>query len=275
MSLLSLFDDIRSYQDVSGVYERAILEKLLFVPTTEENHWQYGMRLKTCVRRVSLNDAQQTIGLKMDDIISINRPLMIQPVHVHVSNRGIPGSIGWHLRSLLILNLSQFNLTGELPESLALLPFLTTLQLSNNALTGSILTSANTSKLPRSLTFLDLSNNGLSGSLGLALDLPECVMLFLHNNEFSGGIPEQMNMPRVTRFSAHHNFFTGRIPESIRSLPRLQLLNLERCRLTGPTASYRLPASLKWLYLDHNPINLPEDVKDRLRQYNPHCSINI
>uniref|UniRef100_A0A7N0ZZD5 Leucine-rich repeat-containing N-terminal plant-type domain-containing protein n=1 Tax=Kalanchoe fedtschenkoi TaxID=63787 RepID=A0A7N0ZZD5_KALFE len=94
-------------------------------------------------------------------------------------------------RRVLGLNLSGFELSGTLPDSLKYCGSLVDLDLSNNQLFGSITDIC--SWLPY-LVYIDLSNNLFSGSIP-----PQIVNcnylngLMLANNRLSGNIPDQIS----------------------------------------------------------------------------------
>ncbi|KAK9756840.1 hypothetical protein RND81_01G124500 [Saponaria officinalis] len=113
---------------------------------------------------------------------------------------------------LLSLKLTDFHLSGNIPNSLQFCSSIQTLDLSGNHFFGSIPTQI-CSMLPFLVT-LDLSNNLLSGEI--PTDLANCNYLnklVLSNNSFSGIIPPQLsNLKRITVFSVAENELHGPIP---------------------------------------------------------------
>ncbi|CAA0823406.1 Leucine-rich repeat protein kinase family protein [Striga hermonthica] len=113
---------------------------------------------------------------------------------------------------LIGLELRDFALTGDIPDSLQFCHSLQTLDLSGNSLSGQI-PSRICDWLPY-LTSLDLSRNGLTGSI--PADLVSCLYLntlILDDNRLSGGIPYQFsNLGRLRRFSVANNDLSGRVP---------------------------------------------------------------
>ncbi|KAF2308662.1 hypothetical protein GH714_011935 [Hevea brasiliensis] len=104
------------------------------------------------------------------------------------------------------------NLSGQFPESLKDCKSLQNLDLSSNALSGTIPAQICT-WLPYLVT-LDLSNNDLSGSI--PPDLVKCTYLnnlILSNNRLSGPIPyEFSSLARLKKFSVANNDLKGAIP---------------------------------------------------------------
>ena len=88
------------------------------------------------------------------------------------------------------LNLSDNQLTGEIPSEIEFLTSLTDLELGNNQLTGEIpieLWSMN----QNSLNFFDLSNNQLVGEIPDEIENSMFIFgFYLNDNQLSGSIPE-------------------------------------------------------------------------------------
>ncbi|KDP45434.1 hypothetical protein JCGZ_09683 [Jatropha curcas] len=110
------------------------------------------------------------------------------------------------------LELRDMKLSGQFPESLKECKSLQNLDLSSNALSGTIPTQICT-WLPFLVT-LDLSNNEISGSI--PPDLGNCTFLnnlILSNNSLTGPIPYQFSsLGRLKKFSVADNDLTGTIP---------------------------------------------------------------
>ncbi|CAL1357872.1 unnamed protein product [Linum trigynum] len=121
----------------------------------------------------------------------------------------------WNDRESRIINLElrDMSLAGPVPDSLAYCGSITVLDLSNNALSGTIPPQI-CNWLPYLVT-LDLSNNDLTGSI--PPDLSRCSYLnslILSNNKLSGSIPYGFNsLSRLKKFSVQNNGLTGRVPD--------------------------------------------------------------
>lgn len=142
---------------------------------------------------------------------------------------------------VVMLNLFNNNVTGDIPESISALTALRRLALSANKLTGSISAISNlialeeaalygnklTGSIPASittlteLTFLDLTNNELTGYLPSGMgNLSKLERLYLANNRLSGPIPADFaNLTNLTSLDLKNNEFT--------SLPALPLTAVE------------------------------------------------
>ncbi|KAL0431681.1 UNVERIFIED_CONTAM: Inactive LRR receptor-like serine/threonine-protein kinase BIR2 [Sesamum radiatum] len=113
---------------------------------------------------------------------------------------------------LIGLELRDFSLAGDIPDSLQYCHSLQTLDLSGNSLSGSIPPQICT-WLPYLVT-LDLSRNSLTGHI--PEDLANCSFLnalILDDNKLSGSIPYQFsNLGRLRKFSVANNDLSGRVP---------------------------------------------------------------
>ena len=134
------------------------------------------------------------------------------------------------------IDLSDNNLTGQLPDGLQNLSKLTKLVLANNQLSGAIpaslgeLESAATTKaeattrdekmVPKlaSLKILDLSGNQFTGTIPEALgNLTELTTLKLANNKLTGNLPTTLaNLSKLTTLTIAHNELEGELPKEIK-----------------------------------------------------------
>lgn len=116
---------------------------------------------------------------------------------------------------IISLGLGSMQLSGQLPEPLKLCQNLQTLDLSNNAIFGSIPPEMCT-WLPY-IVSLDLSNNQLSGPI--PTQIFECKFLnklVLSNNKLSGSIPYELSrLDRLKEFSVSGNALSGSIPSDL------------------------------------------------------------
>lgn len=93
---------------------------------------------------------------------------------------------GWTQPQVTALNLSRYNLVGNIPPALGDLVALTSLKLDNNKLTGGLPYLSSITNLE----VLNLDNNNLSGELPTWLgEFRKLQELTLQNNNFSGTIP--------------------------------------------------------------------------------------
>ena len=155
---------------------------------------------------------------------------------------------------VVVLTLSDNQLTGTLPSELGNLARLEGLNLYNNDLAGSIPASlGNLADLLR----LDLSGNDLTGPIPVELgDLGNLRGLYLQHNDLTGTLPAQLgNLASLRVLYLSDNDLTGSIPVELGGLGNLQWLYLAHNQLTGSIpAQLGSLASLEALWLDNNQL---------------------
>nr|CAH66877.1 OSIGBa0158F13.8 [Oryza sativa] len=145
----------------------------------------------------------------------------------------LPASIG-RMRSLSTLRLSECAISGEIPSSVGNLTRLRELDLSQNNLTGPI-TSINRKGAFLNLEILQLCCNSLSGPVPVFLfSLPRLEFISLMSNNLAGPLQEFDNpSPSLTSVYLNYNQLNGSIPRSFFQLMGLQTLDLSRNGLSG------------------------------------------
>ncbi|XP_006363633.1 receptor-like protein 12 [Solanum tuberosum] len=147
----------------------------------------------------------------------------------------LPNSIA-NLRSLITLDLYDCNFRGPIPSTMGNLTNLVSLDLSNNNFTGSIPLFHEANKL----NYIDISNNNgqLSSAqtqLAVLLSLPSLQYLYLYNSHLSGEIHEFPNASSSVLETLYlsNNHLNGLIPRSIFKLNRLSQLSLSSNSFSG------------------------------------------
>ncbi|KAI3902787.1 hypothetical protein MKW92_052151 [Papaver armeniacum] len=163
----------------------------------------------------------------------------------------LPNSIG-SLRFLSCIDLRYSRFNGSIPTSFSKLNQLQFLDLSSNSFTG-LIPSFGWSK---SLIKIDLSDNRLTGPIFYDWNiLTELVSLNLKNNLFNGTIPSMLiTLPSLQKLDLAANHFTGHLDEffNVSSSP-LESLDLSDNKLQGPIpASMFQLSQLLILILDSN-----------------------
>ncbi|RDX72849.1 LRR receptor-like serine/threonine-protein kinase GSO2, partial [Mucuna pruriens] len=157
------------------------------------------------------------------------RGLMIIDLSNNLISGEIPSSIV-KLSFVLILLMANNQLEGEIPFELSNLRMLFMLDLSQNRLSGSI-SHVN----PSILRFLYLQKNAFSGSIPLTLlEGSQLVTLDLRDNNFSGNIPYWIDKPSYLRvLSLGGNNFIGHIPIQLCQSQKITIMDLSRNKLKG------------------------------------------
>ncbi|GFS39164.1 leucine-rich receptor-like protein kinase family protein [Actinidia rufa] len=135
-------------------------------------------------------------------------------------------------RSIISLDISNFNISGTLSPVITHLRTLVNLSVSGNTLYGAFPREIH--KLT-SLQFLNISTNQFNGSLNWEFSrLKELVVLDAYNNDFSGSLPLGVTqLQKLTHLDFGGNYFSGKIPPSYGSLEQLDSLSLAGNDLVG------------------------------------------
>ncbi len=141
---------------------------------------------------------------------------------------GVVLSEGW----LVTLDLSENNLTEQLPPELGNLTQLQELYLFYNSLTGTI--PPEFGNLMQ-LQVLDMDDNTLTGAIPPELgNLQQLQVLDLRSNTLTGAIPPELgNLQQLQELYLLYNSLTGTIPPEFGNLMQLQTLDLDGNTLTG------------------------------------------
>ena len=155
------------------------------------------------------------------------------------------------------LDLSQNQLSGEIPAVIGQLTGLTELDLFGNQLTGAIPPAiGDLDKVTR----LSLWANQLSGSIPAELgDMESLEWVALGINELTGEIPPELgNLETLTHMDFTLNQLSGSIPAELGDLPNVVWIGLWSNQLSGPIpAELGNLTGLVQLDLDHNRLSGP------------------
>ena len=167
-------------------------------------------------------------------------------------------------RPVIRIDLSDNNLTGNLPGELSLLTELRELRIDNSGpglrkkkLAGILPTTLG---MLAKLEVLVLSENAFDGTIPPELQqLSSLRTLKLDGNAFTGPIPEQLSsLSGLEELSLAGNMLAGRIPAALASLESLRHLNLSNNLLGGSVPSVLgTLAELRSLDLSRNDLSGP------------------
>ncbi|MFS7950994.1 putative transferase [Helianthus anomalus] len=135
--------------------------------------------------------------------------------------------------SMIVLNLGNNNLSGDIPECWEKWVWLEFLNLENNSLSGEI---PRTLGSLRNLHHLNMHGNKISGRLHSSLiNLTELDVLQLGRNELNGSIPTwigtKLTLLRILNLRS--NRFDGNIPHELCHSIHIQILDLAHNNISG------------------------------------------
>lgn len=144
-----------------------------------------------------------------------------------------PADINVHCQSMLVLDISDNQITGEISQQLGLLGSLVDINFSRNRLQGQIPASFS---LLKDLKHLSLAGNNLSGNIPFSLSqLHSLQILDLSMNSFSGEIPsELLKLTNLSVLLLNNNKLSGRIPSTLTNNTSLLMFNFSFNNLSGP-----------------------------------------
>ncbi|XP_019261655.1 PREDICTED: leucine-rich repeat receptor-like serine/threonine-protein kinase BAM1 [Nicotiana attenuata] len=152
----------------------------------------------------------------------------------------LPPWLGMRLSDLIILSLSSNRFYGELPPEICYLKDLQILDLANNSFFGTIPRcisnlTAMYDKILALVTSMDISNNNLSGDIPISFtSLVGLRFCNFSKNHLTGRIPNGIgDMKVLESLDLSENQLSGQIPQSLSSLSTLSFLNLSYNNLSG------------------------------------------
>ncbi|RVW94637.1 LRR receptor-like serine/threonine-protein kinase GSO2 [Vitis vinifera] len=142
-------------------------------------------------------------------------------LNLDLSNNQLSGELPncWEQwKDLIVLNLANNNFSGKIKDSIGLLHGMQTLHLRNNSFTGALPSSL---KNCRALRLIDLGKNKLSGKITAWMggSLSDLIVLNLRSNEFNGSIPSSLcQLKQIQMLDLSSNNLSGKIPKCLKNL---------------------------------------------------------
>ncbi|KAJ8549417.1 hypothetical protein K7X08_033124 [Anisodus acutangulus] len=135
------------------------------------------------------------------------------------------------------------DLPGVLPASLAKLPYLKTIDLNRNYLSGTIPTEWASTKLEN----MKISNNRLSGPIPDYIgNMTSLVNVSLETNFFNGSLPAEMGkLVNLEMLLLNANNFTGEWPVELNNLTKLTVLKISSNSFVGELPNFGSLKKLK------------------------------
>lgn len=166
-----------------------------------------------------------TCGFRCDSVDESGTSRITELALDQAGYSGSLSSLSFHLPYLETLDLSNNFFSGPLPNSLSNLTRLRQLGLSGNSFSGEI--PASSIGNLTSLEELFLDNNRLEGEIPASLNgLKSLKRLELQSNNFSGEFPDLGSLENLVFLDASNNLISGEIPENLpASLVEISLRN--------------------------------------------------
>ena len=163
--------------------------------------------------------------------------------HTSMLSGSVPSSLA-SLTALTTMLISDAKLSGSIPASYAMLTLLARLQLGDNRISCTLPASALSRRsggLPiatPTLVLIQVSNNAISGTIPLTFlghDITQSLeKKYLSVNRISGSLPSEFGAAvGMTQLQIHDTQISGCIPESYSNLTRLQGLFLQHNSLSS------------------------------------------
>ncbi|KAK9748506.1 hypothetical protein RND81_02G062300 [Saponaria officinalis] len=178
------------------------------------------------------------IGLSGNKLTGFEQPISVIPwtnlEGFYISDNKWQGPLLTPPSSLQIYSASYNMLTGSIPKDICKARSLSTLELSNNSMSGHI-PSCIGDQLGESLQLLDLRGNDLSGTIPLKFT-KTCTlgMINLSENKLEGDLPRSLsNCTKLQILDVGKNSFDDTFPSWLGSQPQLQVLVLRHNKFCG------------------------------------------
>lgn len=172
-------------------------------------------------------------------------------ISIKLPNNNLKGKIPASLGETLAVTRINNEADTRAEENVSIFGSLQELDLSGNAITGSI--PAEIGNLT-GLSNMNLSSNKISGSIPTAIgNLTNLTNLDLGNNSLSGTIPVEVgNLTKLTNLDLGGNNLSGSIPEALGKLGNLESLDISGNKLSG-LINTDMQESAMWKNLKEEP----------------------
>ncbi|KAI3876093.1 hypothetical protein MKW92_053928, partial [Papaver armeniacum] len=183
---------------------------------------------------LSDNQIEGTLPVSTDGQPGLD--LLLKAKHFHFNKNKLSGPISEQLfNSSMVLIHVLFDgnqITGNIPDSITLLPNLEVLRLDRNILSGPVPSKINSLT---KLNELHLANNGLTGAVPDLSGMSSLNYVDLSNNAFDLSVPPKWfsTIESLTTLVMENGNLQGSLPEELFSFPELQQVKLKGNLLNG------------------------------------------
>ncbi|KAF8390895.1 hypothetical protein HHK36_023194 [Tetracentron sinense] len=210
ISYIKLFDN-QIHGEISNI---TLKSRTIDLSSNCLKGWLPRLSPNVTVLRLSNNSISGPLSPLLCEKMDEQKNLMILDLSENILSGELP-QCWMYWQSLALLNLESNNLCGKIPSSMGSLIYLTSLHLRNNSFSGDLPSSLQNCT---NLEFIDLGENKLSGNIPswMGEKTTNLGALRLRSNEFSGNIPPQIcHLTSLLILDLANNSLSGVIPSCL------------------------------------------------------------
>uniref|UniRef100_A0A0E0PEV9 non-specific serine/threonine protein kinase n=1 Tax=Oryza rufipogon TaxID=4529 RepID=A0A0E0PEV9_ORYRU len=219
-----------SNNNFSGKMPTCVFTDFLELWTLSASNNQLGGLVFGGMKKLSIGFAMHLQNNKFEGTLprNLSGALVIMDLHDNSLSGELDTSF-WNLSKLQVLDLSGNHITGSIPQKICSLASIEILDLSNNNLSGSIPRCASAS-----LSSLNLYGNSLSGNISDDLfNTSNLMYLDMRHNKLTGNLNWLRHLDKIKTLSLGWNDFEGQITPNLCKLKCPRIIDFSHNKLSG------------------------------------------